>query len=186
MAKQLNASLAFINIPSDQPEQSAQFYQALFGTELVPALSDQESYHATISDDGIDLNVTARHSSQEATTPFLGVKNLDQAISTAQSNGGRVVWGPEDVTIPDDDIEEYRQAVREVDGVEVRTNKLGRAAIVADPGGGQVGLVQLEEHAHRHFNVGRHYRPLGDYRERIMARSRQAAERRGRVRGRRG
>jgi hypothetical protein len=37
---------------------------------------------------------------------------------------------------------------------------VGRMAVLLDPDGNHVGLMQLAEHAHRHFRWGRFQRPL--------------------------
>jgi len=180
MPKKLNASLAFINFPSDDPPKTKKFLQDLFGIDLVPSLSDQVSYHAPVSDDGIDVNVGARHSPQESPTAFIAVDDLDNAINLATSSGGNVVWGPDDVDIPDADFDEYKKAVKEVDKLDVKSKSLGRAAIVVDGGGSQIGLVQLADHTEKHFNAGKHKQALSDYRVMAHQRSGQAAKARGR------
>lgn len=176
MPKKLNSALAFINIPSDNPAKSRDFYQQVFGIELVRSLTDQEGYHAPISDDGIDIDVNPRHTPQEGTTAYIAVNNLQQVLDTVTAAGGRVVWGPEEMKIPRQDIDEYRKAVKEVDGLDVNNDSLGRAAVVVDPGGSQVGLVQLAEHTHKHFAFGRFQRPLDEYREKVHERSKQIAK----------
>jgi predicted enzyme related to lactoylglutathione lyase len=180
MARSLRASLAFINIPSDQPAQTRDFYQELFGIELAPSLSDDEGYHAPISEDGIDLNINIRHTPEEAAMAFIAVNDLQRALDMAQGAGGQVVWGPEDLPIPDDDLDEYRAAARELESVLVPDNSMGRAAIVVDPGGSQVGFVQLEGHAQRHFRVGPFQQPLDDHQERVHERSMRLGRRRRR------
>jgi predicted enzyme related to lactoylglutathione lyase len=181
MPKKLNASLAFINFPSDNPPETRKFLQDLFGIDLVPSLSDQTSYHAPISDDGIDVNVGERHTPQESATAFISVDDLNTAIDLAKNSGGNVVWGPDDVRIPDADLDEYKRAVKEVDKVDVKSNSLGRAAIVVDAGGSQIGLVQLADHSEKHFNAGKYRQPLSDYRVTAHQRTQQAAHDRGRV-----
>jgi predicted enzyme related to lactoylglutathione lyase len=170
MPKQLKASLAFLNFPSDNPSETRKFFQDLFGIDLIPSLSDQEVYHAPVSDDGIDLNIGARHTPQESPTAFIAVDDLDAALSLAQNAGGNVVWGPEDMPIPDADFEDYKKAVKEIDNVNVKTKSLGRAAVIVESGGSQVGLVEVADHAEKHFNAGKHKTPLSD--RRVMAHDR--------------
>jgi predicted enzyme related to lactoylglutathione lyase len=178
--KKLNASLAFVNVPSDNPAQSRDFFQQLFGIELAPSLSADEGYHAPISDDGIDLNINVRHTQQESPMPFIAVGNLDQAIELAENARGQVIWGPEELPIPDADLEDYKQGIKELENEDVQGNSMGRAAIVREPGGSQVGLVQLAEHAHRHFGVGKHQRPIDDHQVRVHERAMDVGRKRRR------
>lgn len=180
MPKTLKASLAFINIPSDDPEKTRSFFEDLFGIELSPSLTDDQSFHAPISDDGVDLNVGQRHTPQESPTAYIAVDDLDAAVDLAKRSGAEVVWGPEGLSIPEEDLPEYRAAVKEIDGEEVRDNDLARAAIVVEAGGSQVGLVQLAQHAHKHYNAGRHKNALSDYRVKVHDRSLKVAKARGR------
>jgi predicted enzyme related to lactoylglutathione lyase len=171
----LRSSLAFINIPSDEPAKSRAFFEQLFGVEMVPSLWGEESYHSPISADGIDLDINIRHTPQESTTAFLAVLDLEDALKQATGAGGRVLWGPEELPIPKGDVNSYQSALREVEGVDTDSESLGRAAIVLEPGGSQVGLVQLEEHAHRHFAVGKHQQPLTAYQTSVMQKSKEIA-----------
>jgi len=178
--KKLDSALAFINIPSDNPAKSRDFYQQIFGIELVRSLTAQEGYHAPISDDGIDIDVNPRHSPQETTTAFLSVSNLQATLDAVKAGGGKVVWGPEDMPIPQADLDDYKKAVKEIDGLDVDSASLGRAAIVVDPGGSQVGFVQLAKHTHKHFAVGDFQRPLDDHRMKVHERSKELAKKRPR------
>ena len=181
MPKQLKASLAFLNFPSDNPKETRKFFQDLFGIDLVPSLSDDEAYHAPVSDDGIDLNIGTRHTPAESPTAFIAVDDLTNAIDLVKNSGGRIVWGPDDVPIPDADFDEYKKAAKEIDNANVTNKSLGRAAIVVESGGSQVGLVELANHAEKHFNAGRHKQPLSDYRVMVHDRSAKVAKARGRV-----
>jgi predicted enzyme related to lactoylglutathione lyase len=176
--KKLNSALAFISIPSDNPAKSRDFYGQIFGIELVRSLSDQEGYHAPISDDGIDLNVNIRHSPQETTTAYLAVRDLQATLDATKAAGGKVVWGPTDMTMSQADFDEYKKAVKDVDGLDADTASLGRAAVVVDPGGSQVGFVQLANHTHKHFAVGEFQRPLDDHRIKVLERSKDVAKKR--------
>jgi predicted enzyme related to lactoylglutathione lyase len=173
----LRSSLAFINIPSDDPAKSRAFFEKLFGIDLVPSLWSEESYHAPISADGIDLDINVRHTPQESTTAFLAVADLDGAIQLATNSGGRVLWGPDDLAIPKEDVQAYQAALKEMEGME-GSDSLGRAAVILEPGGSQIGLVELEEHAHQHFAFGRHQQPLTEHQTKVHQRSMKIAEER--------
>jgi predicted enzyme related to lactoylglutathione lyase len=175
MTTTLRSSLAFINIPSDDPAKSRVFFEQLFGIDLVPSLWSEQSYHAPISADGIDLDINVRHTPQESTTAFVAVPDLDGAIQLATRSGGRVLWGPDELAIPKEDA----QSVPELAG-DPSGDSLGRAAVILEPGGSQIGLVELEEHAHQHFAFGKHQQPLTAHQTQVHQRSmRIAAERIG-------
>lgn len=180
MSKALNAVITLVNVPSDHPQKTADFYEKLLNIELAAALSDQEVYHTPISEDGIDLNVSSRHSPQEGVTTFFSVRDLDAVIATAKQMGAQVVWGPADLTIPAADFQAYKDGMQKVANIQVTTAHLCRGAILLEPGGTQVGLVQLEEHAHSHFKVGKFYRPLSDEQEKIHLEAMKIAGLRGR------
>jgi predicted enzyme related to lactoylglutathione lyase len=177
----LRSSLAFINIPSDDPAKSRGFFEQLFGIDLVPSLWSQESYHAPISADGIDLDINVRHTPQETTTAFVAVADLDKAIQLATKAGGQVLWGPDDLAIPKEDVQAYQAALKEMEGTD-SSDSLGRAAVILEPGGSQIGLVELEEHAHQHFAFGKHQQPLTAHQTRVHQRSMQIAKERVGVR----
>jgi len=159
----LKASVAFFSFPSDNVPVTRQFFQNLFGIDFEPALSDEQAYHAPVAE-GIDLNIGQRHAPQETPTAFIAVDDLNAAISLATGAGGKVVWGPASLAIPINDYSAYKNAVMELDNVTVTDNNLAQAAIVLEAGGSQVGLVQLADHAEKHFNAGKFRQPLSDYR----------------------
>lgn len=178
MGTKLQASLVFVNIPSDKPEASSSFYQTLLGIDLARSLSHEESYHAPISDDGIDLNVNVRHAPQEGPTAFFAVPSLERALRAAQEAGGQVVWGPEDVRMPEQDFERYRAGLKEVEGTEAESPSMGQAAILTDPGGSHVGVIELAKHTHRHFAVGEHQRALNDHQDKVHRKAMELARHR--------
>jgi len=182
MPLQLRASLAFISMPSDDPGTSRSFYEDLFGIEMARSLSKEESYHAPISADGIDFNVGVRHTPQESATPFVAVEDLQAVLQRVNDMGGRVVWGPEDLPLPEEDRDDYAKAVHQVEGLNVWNPSMGRAAIILDPGGSALGLVQLAEHAQRHFAVGRFQKPLDDHQVEVHRTAMRLSARRDRAR----
>jgi predicted enzyme related to lactoylglutathione lyase len=173
MTTTLRSSLAFINIPSDDPARSRAFFEQLFGIDLVPSLWSDESYHAPISADGIDLDINVRHTPQESTTAFLAVADLDGAIRLATRSGGQVLWGPDDLAIPKDGTNPVPEVAEDTNG-----DSLGRAAVILEPGGSQIGLVELEEHAHEHFAFGKHQQPLTPHQTQAHQRSLEIAQER--------
>jgi predicted enzyme related to lactoylglutathione lyase len=151
-----NAKLIMISVPSSNPVASRGFYASLLGMQFAKALWDQgESYHAPVSADGIMMAINQLHGSTSPIAIF-AVANLADQLQSAQRLGCRVVYGPEPMPIAPDQVATYRAAYQEVYGQAPGGNSssLGTAAIVQDPGGASVGLVQLEDHANRPFLAG--------------------------------
>lgn len=170
----LKANLILVNVPTDDPEQTQRFYSEFLGIDLVRSLYEEKvSYHAPISNDGIDLTINERFSPQETPMVLFAVDDLDSTLDDLRGLGGDVVWGPSDMPIAPSAREDYKRVVKE-EWPELRaSDDLGRAAIVRDPGGGQFGVVELEEHAHGHFAHGRFRKELDDKQVRVH---RKAAE----------
>lgn len=141
MARTLRAS--FVAVPSDNPKASRDFYEGLLRTDFSRSLWEEEGYHTSL--DGVDLDIEVRHSPQETTTLFLEVDDLEEMIEDATAAGGQVVWGPSGIRVPERNLKAFKQAVRQGE-VDARLDQLARAAVIVDPGGGQIGLIQL---AHR-------------------------------------
>jgi hypothetical protein len=171
MAIRLKSVLSIVSVPSDAPAKSRDFFEKLLGIDLVPALAAEECYHAPLSMDGIDLNVTGRHSPHEGVTAFFGTDDLAGALRNAKQWGARVVWGPDTLSIPPSDFEAYKEEALEFKE-KVDSPTLANAAILVEPGGSQLGLFQVAEHAKKHFKVGQYYQPLTD--EQVMVHQRSA------------
>jgi predicted enzyme related to lactoylglutathione lyase len=157
----LGANLIMVNLPSDEPTKTADFYASLLGIDMVPGLGgDSETFHAPISEDGIDLTVNPQHAREERPTPFYAVDDLDEAVASVKRLGGQVVWGPEDIPIDDKGFQGYKQIVEEEWHEKVTKQTMGRGLIAVEPGGTHVGLIDLAEHAHGHFAHGRYRKEL--------------------------
>ena len=153
---------------------------------MLPGLGvDTETFHAPISEDGIDLTINPSHAKEEQTTPFYAVDELDDAIKTAESLGGEIVWGPEDLPIDDKGFSGYKKIVEEEWSEKVREQSMGRGCIVQEPGGTHIGLVDLAEHAHGHFAHGRYRKELSAKQVRVHQKAAKALENAGRGKGHR-
>ena len=140
MARQLR--LAFVVAPSDNPEASRDFYARLGGDDFQRSLWSVDGFHSSVA--GIDLDIERRHSPLETTTPYYAVDDLDGTLREATAGGASVVFGPSDMRMPERHLAALRQvagAADEAEGVAA----LGRVAVIVDPGGGQLGLVQLSD-----------------------------------------
>jgi predicted enzyme related to lactoylglutathione lyase len=172
----LKASLIFVNVPTENFKNSLRFYSTLLGSDdFARGLNDQvESYFQPISRDGIDLSVAPRYDIQERCIPYFAVANLDETLAELQKSEGREVR----VIDPPRDIPALVVPPTQVDGIDPgsvtaadkvakggkaarpKKHKIGRMAVILDPDGNHVGLMELEAHAHRHFKIGKHQEAL--------------------------
>lgn len=169
----LKKKLMMLSLSADSPAAVRSFYETLFGLEFAESLTDQhESYHAPIDENGIDFAINPKFpGGQTGVVPYYAVDNLESAVSEATTAGGRVVWGPQDLPIAPAERDEYKRRIEEFYPEDARGvsdwNTVGRAAVVTDPGGGPVGLVQLPQHTHGRFKAGKHKRDLDDKQDKV-------------------
>lgn len=165
MPQKLTAKLVMVTVPSNNVAQSRDFYQKLLGIDLVRNLdATAESYHSPLSQDGIDLQVGPRRNPQETPTFYFHVDDLDASL---RQLGGNVVFGPQPIAMTDQAFQLYDQAYRQAEpGGPNPTKQLGRMAVVQEPGGAAIGLIQLDQHVHKHFQAGSDQKPLADWQER--------------------
>jgi len=177
MSTQLNATPVMISVISDNVRQTVDFFQNLLGLEFAQDAEALESYHAPISPDGIDLMVGPQRDPRETTMVHFNVDNLDRALQEVRYNGGKVLNGPRSLGMSAPAFARYAESYRRVEPQgPAPTQQLGRMAIVQAPGGSVIGLVQLDEHMHKHFQVGRYQRPLQDFQIEHMKVGRENAE----------
>jgi len=154
----MGAKLITVTLPSDDPDASQDFWGDVLEYDFAPGLSQEKSWHAIASEDGVDVQINERHD-QEAPMPHFSTDDLDAAVQRAEALGGRIVWQG-DLAMPAEAVPDYRELHRRERGPGQVTDRVGRAAIVLDPQGGLAGLVDLDEHTHEHFKVGRFARQL--------------------------
>jgi predicted enzyme related to lactoylglutathione lyase len=163
MPKKLKAAISLVSVPSDDAGKTADFYSKLLDIDLARTLEDTESYHTTISEDGIDLFTGPRRHSGDSVMVYFHVDDLDAALTEAGGLGGKVVWGPQDITMSDKAFQAYEEAYKQEErGGPPPSKRITRAAVVQEPGGSSVGLLQVESHMHSHYKVGRHQKPIDD------------------------
>jgi hypothetical protein len=95
------------------------------------------------------------------------VDDLQGALQQVGNLGGKVVWGPEQLSIDDAVFADYADLVKKYAAGDP-TKNVGSAAVVQDPDGGTIGLVQLEPHAHKHFGYGKFRKPMSAEQEQIL------------------
>ena len=134
MPKKLNASISLVAIPSDDVEGTANFFERLLDIDLARTLEDQESYHTALSEDGIDLFTGPRRFSGDTVMVYFHVDDLDATLREAGNTGGKVVWGPQEISMSDPAYRQYEEAYKEAEPNGPKPNKrLARAAVVQAP-----------------------------------------------------
>jgi predicted enzyme related to lactoylglutathione lyase len=151
--------LIIFTMPSAQPFASQGFYQQLFELDFARSLSDARAWHVPVSSDGIDLMIEEGHPGETPMAHF-AVDDLNATLQQAQQLGGTVVFGPQDLPIAESVVANYQQLYRQLGGAGDASSTAGQAAVIRDPQGGLVGLVQLAPHTHEHFQYGQFRRPL--------------------------
>lgn len=169
MSITLSKKLAFISVAAGNPDSVRSFYEKFFGISFAAALTDEQvTYQAPIDEDGIDLMIGPKHNPQDSLVAYYAVDDLNSAISEAKAAGGSVIWGPQALPIAPAQQEGYKALVQKFHPGDAKSatdwSTVGRGALIADPAGNPVGLVQLAPHAVSHFNAGSQKRPLSDTR----------------------
>ena len=167
MADKPKASLIFVNVPTENFDETLRFYNTLLGgDEFARSLNESVvSYFRPISEDGIDLTITQRYDVQERCIPYYAVENLDRALAELQgSEHGPDVRVAGNKKIPALVVKptvvegtlpaEPGPGAKAADTGHRQKQRIGRMAVILDPGGNHVGLMELEEHARRHFKAG--------------------------------
>jgi hypothetical protein len=89
-------------------------------------------------------------------------------MSEATAAGGKVLWGPQALPIAPADRDDYKKLAQQFYPDDAKSasdwDTVGQGALIQDPAGNPVGLVQLAQHVMGHFNAGSHKRPLSDTR----------------------
>lgn len=160
----LSASLILCNVPTTNSKAALEFYATLLGLEVDDFARGQnpdvESYFVPLSNDGIDLTVTQRFDDQERLTCYFAVDDLDATLASLPSGAVKVVAPPRAVTVSPNAERAFTAMATERPGFRRFNNTLGRMAVVLDPDGNHVGLMELQDVAKPHFRVGRFAIPL--------------------------
>ena len=158
----LNAKLIMVNVPASNPKAVSSFYSSLLGIDFVPAWSDHVTgFHAPVSADGIKLSVQEPGQGQSGVAIIFAVDDLQGAIAEVEKMGGRAVGSPFDLPISESAMTAYGNAVKTA-GLPTAavTAKIGTAAVVKDPGGTSLVLVQLDPAAQYSFKTGPYHQGL--------------------------
>lgn len=173
----LKASLILCNVPSTNSDAARRFYATLLGVDVddfARGLNDEvESYFVPISDDGVDLTVTQRFVDEERLTCYFAVEDLKGTVEQLSESSGKVVVEPRAVKVGGDRARRYYEEAAKRAGLKAG-DTVGTMAVLLDPDGNHVGLMQLEEFAQAHFKVGRFAQKLSDDRLQEHASAREA------------
>jgi predicted enzyme related to lactoylglutathione lyase len=149
------AQLVFCNVPARSADSLLPFYGELLGIDPGDFVKNQQSpipqYYEPITGDGVDITITQRNDTREVTVTYWAVEDIESAIERLSGVGGEVVSGP--TKIPDG----------------------GVTALMLDPEGNFVGLVQLSEQGERYFRAGRFREEFADNLERRREEARSGA-----------
>jgi len=145
--------LVSISIPSDNLERSVKFYSALLGHDLARSLTDvMVSYHSPISA-GVMLTVQPRKAPGEPAI-FLAVDDLAKELDQVTRLGGSVVIRPMALPVATAGRAHLESKLREHGSNEELSTSVGTMAIIKDPDGNFVGLLQLSLWAQHMYKRG--------------------------------
>lgn len=170
MSTMLSKKLAFISVAAGNPDSVRGFYEKFFGISFAATSTSQVpvTYQAPIDENGIDMMIGPQHDPKDSVIAYYAVDNINTAINEAKAAGGKVLWGPMALPIAPAQQGAYKALVEKFHPDDAKTtadwSTVGHGALIADPAGNPVGLVQLAPHAVSHFNAGPKKRPLSDTR----------------------
>lgn len=147
-AQLITASVSVKNVDKAVP-----FYSTLLGVELARSLTnDLVSYHA-IAASGVQFGLNQQRANETVVCSF-EVDDLSGMIAELQAAGGKLVAGPFPLNIAPDALDDLTNTYRAFGGKQQVRNALGTTAIVQDPEGNSVALVQLAPFAQEAFRRG--------------------------------
>jgi predicted enzyme related to lactoylglutathione lyase len=166
MSTRLNKKLAFISVAAGNPDVVRSFYEKFFGISFAATLGTTLTYQAPIDENGIDMMIGPQHDPKDSVIAYYAVDDINAAINEAKAAGGKVLWGPMGLPIAPAQQAAYKGLVEKFHPGDAKSttdwSTLGHGALIADPVGNPVGLVQLAPHAVSHFNAGPKFRHLSD------------------------
>jgi predicted enzyme related to lactoylglutathione lyase len=145
--------LVVCSYPVNNLQRAKEFYETLLGTELAESLTDKvQSFHAYVAG-GVKFTLNQRRAPEEHAMCHFSVDNLDQAVKSLTEKGGKAV-ATFDVPIAERAMDDIRDKYKKSGGTAAVENTMGKAAIVVDPEGNLVGLIQLATFAKDAFKRG--------------------------------
>ena len=145
--------LIAVSYPISDPDKAQDFYGTLMGVELARSLTEQVRSWHSLAAAGVQFVINPKQDPHERPMAHFAVADLDEAIEELELQGGnRVADFDMPVTGRAKDLVE-----REFKDHGIRepvTNSMGRGAIVADPDGNLVAVIQLQPFGRAAFRKG--------------------------------
>jgi predicted enzyme related to lactoylglutathione lyase len=161
------AKLIFLEVFTRDSKRAQDFYGALFGVQSFCLLPTDEvrTYFMPISQDGIDLHITdVVTDNPPRIVPYFAVDDLRGAMESLRSIGGEMIVEPFTTRVPREYYERFREkAARRLDQVDPSAkinDRLGEVALMLDPDGNPLGLMEIEDFVHYSYRWGKHRIPL--------------------------
>lgn len=150
----MSARLIIATIPAANSDTAKAFYSELLGTEMARTPIDHPTHHAWGAA-GVKLNVEAPYSPNQSTILYFLVDDLQASVEKCKAKGG-IVMREMDLPLTDDAQEVLLSHYSEVWGAppEGSTSSLGKATLILDPNGMQIGLLELVEWAAKEYRDG--------------------------------
>ena len=161
----MKAKLVFVTVPAKDPQRLAAFYEKFFGIDFGLTYGENVvSYHAPILREGVQLSIQQWFRQNDTTTCYYAVDDIAAAVAEVKEGGGQVVSDPRPLPILPPLVPIFRlmaQAFFDVTAQETaQATTIGTGAVLADPEGNQLGLIQFEPFMHAMYCIGRHTEPL--------------------------
>jgi hypothetical protein len=149
----MNARLILCSVPSGARKATERFYATLLGAEPGRRPWEEGTPPYVWAGDGVKLTVSERRHEREGVMPHFRVDDLEAAVRRLAAAGGRPVAGPYELSVAAADLEALHD-LRQEPGFGPREGSLGHGALMRDPDGNLMGLVQLHPFAEPFFEGG--------------------------------
>lgn len=161
--------LVTVNVPTTDFTRALPFYAALLGIDTDSFIYNYDAsvvqYYTSLTADGVDLTITDKQDTRETTVTYYAVDDLASMVSALEDLGGGLAVPQTDM--PEDDTSrtpEEKRAAQPREGDPKESSDFGSFAMMVDPDGNYIALVQLGPSASEHFNVS------DDHEKRLQAR----------------
>jgi len=162
----MNAKLISLNLMGPNVAESTEFYAKLTGQNFAPTMHEKVGHGAWASA-GVKLVVMEAEPDWGGVMASFRVDSLDDALALAVDSGCKVIEECIQMKLPEGLAQHYEDLTHQIGLVprEEIEPHLGNAAIVADPSGNVISLVELHPHAETHYEEGN----LSTYSKRYQA-----------------
>lgn len=152
----MTRKLIMISIPSSDPKKTAALYSSIFGVEFARSFSETViAYHVPISEEGILFQIQQRFKDNEGATTYFAVTDLKQEVAEIEKTGAKRISEEHDMKIADRVLAPYLENYERIYG-RAGHSSLGKAVVLEDGDGHRICLMELHEHAHPVFKIGKH------------------------------